>query len=570
MTNYSIDYKEHFLALGGLIDRDLLPLEDEIKKEIELFKLYREIINTSLLYLGNPIHQSVNEFSGSPSMFTDHGPNHAFSVLKLSNVIYDYLRVRDKIFILSPKEAFVLSCSAWIHDMGMFVQLPGFSKNDIRKFHGKVSGNLFFFIIDNIKHQEKEKKDTGLISMFDLLEREDIKELFSGISLVAAAHQTSFKLSNLKTFHKPELRVVFLGSLLRLADAFDIDKKRADRGFFNFMRNFFGNPTETSVFEWNVNYCSNNNPDDVKIIFDLNFENQFIDYIIQMKQDEYGTVDNLDNLKRRIKENFIRTFKIYIKYYLLDHLNSIPTEIGITELTSLVNTINNWELKFSFKKNGLKFEESFNLKDEEVDKYSRRVYEKKQRNFKNFWISQLSKDSKVTEAFQKLQSAINIQWGSSDIFLFLFDKETDRLRLLSNNSIYKKSIYIKFEGNEIDELVNTTIPLKCGIIGFIAWSGIPEIINTEWKDPRASYTKYDKKLGLNNLLIFNVFDNDKNLLGVMLINFKTEEEESLWNVFNKKFQKYEGKIITSNSIIKDLNCESYFNELIKLFMPYSV
>ena len=67
-----------------------------------------------------------------------------------------------------------------------------------------------------------------------------------------------------------------------------------------------------------------------------------------------------------------------------------------------------------------------------------------------------------------------------------------------------------------------TIPDKCGIVGYVAWTGCPEAIDGMYKDPRTSYSEHDSSLDLKNMLVMNLFDDTdvsiaKN--GVLILNY---------------------------------------------------
>ncbi len=600
----SLEAFNHLQFLSTIIEKDidkktiykkeidnLLPLEKILYiKNKNYFKEYVLLAIEACRYLGSPIHQSVNEFSSSPSVFTDHGSTHAYSVVKITNILTETVSPSKDLSIISQTEAFILLVSAWIHDIGMFVHLPGFTKEDIRKYHGKVSGNLFGFIVDN-----KNKN-------FPIA-----KKYLTEIVLVAAAHQTKIEFSNLINYKSDKIRLVLLGALLRLADALDIDEYRADRAFFSFLEDFFGDPNDTSFFEWSVNFCTKYLNKRTQILsktnnYKLTFDKAFIETIKKYKETEYkrifenstssvdSIIKDLQECEEKVKDIYEYSFSTYIKYYILDHINSFTKNTNDPLLTNLKDfLLENLSIKISSS-------EQVPLKD--LDPKNRETYVNIYDNKSVFWVSSINQDNNITERFKALKSAIakNKKVISSEnpnnfeLLLFVYDNEFNKLRLISSPNLFNNN-YItenqEYKKNPIkfqkDLGKDVCIPIKCGIIGFIAWSGLAEIVEKEWQDPRASYSKYDNLLRLHNLMIFNVFEEitkadgkkENKFLGVFLLNFDQSKKEE-WDYFTSNFinvadnNNVINSFSISNFLMNKLGGEIEFKELVKALQPHKV
>lgn len=146
--------------------------------------------------------------------FTAHGVQHADGVIEqLSNMIpNEVLKEMDDI------EVFILLCSAWLHDIGLLVNVDKngkrLSNEEVRDRHHELSRDLIM----------KKHNQLGLV---DSRAAEIVAE-------VCYCHRRRVNLdtyfpSEEITFDGSKVRVQFLSALLRLADAMDTGSKRAPR-----------------------------------------------------------------------------------------------------------------------------------------------------------------------------------------------------------------------------------------------------------------------------------------------------------------------------------------------------
>jgi len=146
--------------------------------------------------------------------FTGHGVQHAEGVVEqLTNMISnEVLKQMDAI------EVFILLCSAWLHDIGLLVNVDKngkrLSNEEVRDCHHELSRDL---ILE--KHNQ--------LGLVDSRAAEIVAE-------VCYCHRRRVNLdtyfpSEEISFDGSKVRVRFLSALLRLADAMDTGSKRAPR-----------------------------------------------------------------------------------------------------------------------------------------------------------------------------------------------------------------------------------------------------------------------------------------------------------------------------------------------------
>ena len=163
--------------------------------------------------------------------YTDHGPLHANRVMyKCLDLILQAVSPA----VLSPHMVFLLCASAWVHDIGNIID---------RENHRHHSARLV----------ERLWKEHYFIM---LSERET-----TAISQVIEMHDTNDPLDQLETDYvlepgTPEVNLQLLAALLRLADACDIDNRRAPAMIFQLVKEKL---PESSKLHWiahqNVEMC---------------------------------------------------------------------------------------------------------------------------------------------------------------------------------------------------------------------------------------------------------------------------------------------------------------------------
>lgn len=163
--------------------------------------------------------------------YTDHGPLHANRVMyRCLDLILQAVPGKE----LCPHMVFLLCASAWVHDIGNIID---------REKHRQHSARLV----------ERLWKEHYFIM---LSERET-----TAISQVIEMHDTNDPLDHLKTDYvlepgTPEVNLQLLAALLRLADACDIDNRRAPAIIFQLVKEKL---PEDSKIHWiahqNVEMC---------------------------------------------------------------------------------------------------------------------------------------------------------------------------------------------------------------------------------------------------------------------------------------------------------------------------
>ncbi|MFW6116752.1 MAG: HD domain-containing protein [bacterium] len=157
--------------------------------------------------------------------YTDHTVNHSFRVIEILDKLCDLL-----LQPLTDDEAYVLLCSAFLHDIGM--QQERFFEMDVVK-------DLYTEEEVTQAREEKSKRDALIRECHHLISEERIKyelgtnclerEFIDEIALVSRGHTKE----DLATYEdrskagKP-LRLRLLAGLLRLADELDLDYRRVD------------------------------------------------------------------------------------------------------------------------------------------------------------------------------------------------------------------------------------------------------------------------------------------------------------------------------------------------------
>jgi hypothetical protein len=136
--------------------------------------------------------------------YTDHGRGHS------ERIIENFDRIIPKNLRLNSTEAYILLCSAWLHDIATAFQEPGKTPAEIYKTH-------------HIRGKEFIENDPALNNLL-------LSTARSYIAMITEKHRREEridKLPKLAFIDKDKVRIQLLTALLRLADALDITGARA-------------------------------------------------------------------------------------------------------------------------------------------------------------------------------------------------------------------------------------------------------------------------------------------------------------------------------------------------------
>lgn len=494
---------------------DLFDIEDEIKNTKFWNKYVSIVKHCTTSFLGSQIHIAVNRMEkDSSDLWTDHGPDHAYHVLKIVDELYN--RFKSDWLITDKEHFFILISSVWCHDLGMFGKRLFFSINEQRQYHGRLSGNILYamkYHLDKEFIQNRKKLTTNEINK---------------IALVCATHQSNCSLGILN--HKRKL--LLLGSILRLADALDIGIHRATYEFYNYFNELYGKPSNSSNFEWIVNRLLTRNAIEVnetEIKYNIEIPEQFRDDLKNHKISNYRQEFSKDEFEI-YESKFVDVLKRYIKFYLLDHIISIEKQINPPELKWLKRF-----KQFSLIINGEG--NSFDIELKNRKKYQNILNKKKK-----FWMNMVNIDKNIANRLKKIRCGASIE----NLYLFLFDFESNQLQLWASQDFYE-------DDNNDDyfrDLQKIRIPIKCGIVGYVAWSGINESVSQLRYDWRETYGTDDEKLELEHIQFRNLISKDREIYGVILFNFRDiKYSENFSNNFwplGDVSDSYKNQIINDN------------------------
>lgn len=144
-----------------------------------------------------------NEDNGKVDIYTNHDAKHCDRILKTINEFITEFNVE-----LNEVESFLLCCSVWLHDIGMFEFPPNSYFEDVRKSHHKKSIEFLYDKQDLLKLAPAEA---------------------AIICHIINAHRKSESIEKVPeemSSNNEDCRVQFLASILRLADGCDITKLR--------------------------------------------------------------------------------------------------------------------------------------------------------------------------------------------------------------------------------------------------------------------------------------------------------------------------------------------------------
>ena len=501
-----------------------------------LWQIYKCSIRHFAQFLGNQVHIKVNDIDGYHNeVWTDHGPCHAYNVAKIaSRLAYKIDNIK-----LNALEVFILQVACWVHDLGMFVSPPGLSKAQQRKYHGRLCSNVLLNTEDTLFKSIK--------NITDSFEEDDFYRLLNCISLVAAAHQSKYPLNtikeeilisniiktSLKSLHSDLknngiIRLRLLGALLRLADAYHIHCNRTNDSLMELMMNEYGQPSDISFFEWIINRCVSKHAfNKFEAKYYIEISDHLIDPIVECKKK--GGSNNEKDYKEEIKDGIYETVKDYIASHIANHVISLGGSNAIPEMDEYL------------KKLTIVYVKDKNKSQKKIDPILERrgsiyrAFEKK----KSFWINAVNGNRDTKIIIGDLRSKLRRTNHGCEIFLFLIDYENDNiLRLYENKEIYNGKVEEGKKLEKWEKMKNVLIPLKCGIAGYVGWSGEKDFVGNLAEDWRETYQGHDAWLKLKGVYFLPLPYQEKTghkqkneiepLQGVILFDSKKKREN--WDI----------------------------------------
>lgn len=196
--------------------------EFEILDDTRLKKHF-DNVNNKLNFIRDKVRNLWKRRTGPP-WYTFHNASHSE---KVEEMLYELIPTGNPVNF-SPEEWFHLVASAWLHDIGMILNLFGKDEDfeEVRETHD----------IRSARYITENRKDIDL----DIYEAEHIAE-------ICMYHRKKYDIAD--CIEKVgDIRKRLLAAYLRLADAIHIDATRVDEGMYNLLVST-GMPWE-SRFHW--------------------------------------------------------------------------------------------------------------------------------------------------------------------------------------------------------------------------------------------------------------------------------------------------------------------------------
>jgi hypothetical protein len=155
------------------------------------------------------------------------------------------------------------------------------------------------------------------------------------------------------------------------------------------------------------------------------------------------------------------------------------------------------------------------------------------RAMKELWAEQFSEYKISGSKVGKALGAIRKGCRATSAYLFVFDHLDGAIRYLvsadlvkANGIVRKKAVAAITKG-----LSDTKIPYKCGIVGSVAYSGVPLVVDCLDVDPRRCFKETDDVLGLHSVMLYPLVDADKYLWGIALVNRSKDDANAGGSLF---------------------------------------
>lgn len=486
-----------------------LLLEDqEIKEKVE------KVEKIARMFLGTPMQIVVNEFPYSASnhqgsFWTDHGICHSERVIDILDKLVEEnsQRLRQP---LSAKELFYLYTSAWLHDLGMYVKDPDFTTAVAhRKYHGRISGRILRRLFELYNSGFKDIPNPW---------GDNIQELNITIVL-CEAHQSYIRLQDIKDMpdNYDAIRISLLAAFLSLADALDITIDRAPESFYQFFETYLYQPTEMSQFEWIVNQCVEGKE---KKIVDISIPHKLKDkYKMLLK----SAGDRYYDSQRKMG---IEKLKTYIKEYIRSYVNKHLKQVDVPNVKAC-------------------FEDDKSIKIPESIFTPSSSKSRRPHKFDWVWPDYFERHD-IPTVVRTMIDKIKQEVFFDDFHIFIFDKLSSSITYWNapNLEYFRKN----FTDKERHLLRRTKVPLKCGIVGFQAYLGMPEVVDDIYHDPRLVFGGIDEKLRLESVILFPILKG-LTLFSVFMWNRRRHDKEL--KVFKQEDFKKIGSFVMDKEFVTE-------------------
>ena len=228
--------------------------------------------------------------------YTDHGVSHCERVIEKLNQFW-----KDNQIEMNSYELFILLSCAWCHDLGMFLERPAGEEPEVTRQQHHIRSA-----------QAIERLNSDL--RFNRFELPIVKE-------ISMAHR-EVSLSDLapeKRIGEAAIRVRLLAALLRIADACDIDYRRAPEAIFQYYKEMI---PQISRPHWQKHFPISSvyyQRERSSIIVSVHFSIDLIEYVEQYKMLCLIRKELLEELES-VKEVFgypydIRIFHVEIQKF---------------------------------------------------------------------------------------------------------------------------------------------------------------------------------------------------------------------------------------------------------------
>jgi len=468
-------------------------IEDDVMNS-QYHNKYEDIRKYAQELLGGVHHICTNDFSSSVGaiIWTDHGIGHSSRIIEYLDKLIHLNAVENE--NITSYDKFVLLSAVWLHDVGMFLRHPDIPDLYTQRiYHSRIARCFLRQIWPNSAMSIKNR-----------------------IAEICELHQTKTK-SMRHASSKINKKVNLLGNLLLLADALDVCKDRVSREAKVISRivEEVAKIDEHSAAEWWVNNCVTKTS--------IEIENGDI-----LKIDFNIDKDLLKEWKKRRDER------------------PVSTEEEKTLFSHLKNYLYHYVKKYHWRK--IKENRDFMaIRDIKINISPAIITPDKDiidyKKIQEIWIDHLS-DYQFTEIRNDLTTIRNTTPADA-IYIFVFDKTTETIRYIANQTILEVNGENRDDYNKIlHTMRRQKIPHKWGIIGYVSYCGLVEFIEDVDLDPRQCYREEDEILKLCSVMFFPLARDNK-LWGIIMVNRKrgtTFRQDDLNNFKNVMEQKKENVI----------------------------
>jgi hypothetical protein len=446
----------------------------------------KKVVNLAYIFLGNPMQIVVNEsnFSRNPSagsLWTDHGIEHSIRILEIVSELIKKNKLKQP---LTEKEMFYLFCAIWLHDIGMYTKDTDINNpTDHRKYHGIISGRV-------VRKMYEVYGKNSTKNPWDSHDNIDI------VVVLCDAHQLKVPLDGIKLMKDPDgrpIRTAILASFLALGDALDITRERAPSVFYKFFSTYFYTPSEASQFEWIVNQCISRCDNLQRISVPPELKEK---YIIQLTtypaNESYEIVDRPPTIRTGLKK--LRGYiQEYIHFYIGEHLEEIKTVYEDFERRTIEPP-------------------SIKVRRPDACKPYKEMRPVMPDYFERQRIPEIvgNKVESIRKDLKKPKKMID------DFYIFILDKLTWCLTYWNAPNIGDFS-KLSVE-NARDWFRATKVPVKCGIVGHVAYLCMPQLVKDIYWDPRTVFGSVDRRLNLRSVILLPIVHDKRDLISVFLFN----------------------------------------------------